>query len=111
TQYMVNNFVLNPALAGIENYTDVKLSYRAQWVGIEDAPVTAYATIQGPLAYDFKGRRHGLGGVVVIDKTGPTQRFSGTASYAFHLPVSESLVTAFGVNAGITEYSLNTDKL
>lgn len=111
TMYMANNFVLNPAIAGIENYTDVKLSYRAQWVGIEDAPVTAYATIHGPIAYDYEGRRHGLGGTVVLDKTGPTQRFSGTLSYAFHLPVTKNLTTAFGVNAGIMEYSLNTDEL
>ncbi|HEY9559264.1 MAG TPA: type IX secretion system membrane protein PorP/SprF [Anseongella sp.] len=111
TMYMANNFVLNPALAGIENYTDVKLSYRAQWVGIEDAPVTAYATIHGLIASDIEGRRHGLGGSVVLDKTGPTQRFSGTAAYAFHLPVSKSLTTAFGVSAGIMEYSLNTDEL
>src|SRR5690606_42139659 len=86
--YMANNFILNPAVAGIEDYTDVKLSYRAQWVGIEDAPVTAYATIHGLIASDLEGRRHGLGGAVVLDKTGPTQRFSGTAAYAFHLPVS-----------------------
>lgn len=111
TMYMANNFILNPAVAGIEDYTDVKLSYRAQWVGIEDAPVTAYATIHGLIASDPEGRRHGLGGAVVLDKTGPTQRFSGTAAYAFHLPVSRSLVAAFGVSAGIVEYSLNTDAL
>lgn len=70
TMYMANNFILNPAVAGIEDYTDVKLSYRAQWVGIEDAPVTAYATIHGLIASDLEGRRHGLGGAVVLDKTG-----------------------------------------
>jgi hypothetical protein len=31
TQYIFNNFLLNPAVAGIENYTDVKLGYRSQW--------------------------------------------------------------------------------
>jgi hypothetical protein len=24
TQYILNNFIVNPALAGIENYTDIK---------------------------------------------------------------------------------------
>jgi len=28
TQYILNNYILNPALSGIENYTDLKLSYR-----------------------------------------------------------------------------------
>ena len=33
TQYILNNYILNPALTGIENYTDVKMSARDQWVG------------------------------------------------------------------------------
>lgn len=42
TQYVMNNFILNPAIAGIENYVDVKAGYRAQWQGLEGAPVTSY---------------------------------------------------------------------
>ena len=49
TQYILNNYILNPAITGIENYTDVKLSYRNQWAGITGAPVTTYFSIQGPL--------------------------------------------------------------
>src|SRR3954468_2947367 len=49
TQYILNNYILNPAVAGIENYTDIKLSYRNQWKGIPGAPVTAYFSIQGPI--------------------------------------------------------------
>jgi type IX secretion system PorP/SprF family membrane protein len=48
TQYMLNSYILNPAVAGIENYTDVKISHRHQWVGIDGAPVTTYLTIHGP---------------------------------------------------------------
>ena len=28
TQYILNNYIVNPAVTGIENYTDVKISYR-----------------------------------------------------------------------------------
>src|SRR3954469_22846782 len=49
TQYILNNYILNPAVAGIENYTDVKLSYRNQWTGIDGAPVTAYFSIHAPI--------------------------------------------------------------
>src|SRR5919112_1721208 len=49
TQYILNNFIINPAVAGIENYTDVKISHRHQWVGLDGAPVTTYLTIHGPL--------------------------------------------------------------
>ena len=47
TQYILNNYILNPAISGIENYTDVKLSARDQWVGLNGAPRTSYFTIAG----------------------------------------------------------------
>src|SRR6201989_1691297 len=49
TQYIMNNYIINPAVAGIENYWDVKASHRLQLVGVQDAPVTTYLTIHGPL--------------------------------------------------------------
>src|SRR5438105_14030797 len=49
TQYILNNYILNPALTGIENYTDIKISHRHQWVGLQDAPVTTYLTIHKPI--------------------------------------------------------------
>ena len=55
TQYIMNNYIINPAVAGIENYWDVKASHRMQWVGIQDAPVTTYITIHGPLKKDDFG--------------------------------------------------------
>src|SRR5688572_15485385 len=55
TQYILNNYILNPALSGIENYTDVKVSARDQWVGINGAPRTAYFTIHTPIGKkDYK---------------------------------------------------------
>ena len=49
TQYILNQYIVNPALTGIENYIDVKLSHRHQWVGIQDAPVTSYLSVHGPI--------------------------------------------------------------
>ncbi|RYZ32779.1 MAG: type IX secretion system membrane protein PorP/SprF, partial [Sphingobacteriales bacterium] len=45
SQYVFNNFLLNPALTGIEDYTDAKIGYRRQWVGMEGAPTSFYASI------------------------------------------------------------------
>src|SRR6476620_7170662 len=49
TQYILNQYIINPALTGIENYVDIKVSHRQQWVGLQDAPVTTYLTIHGPI--------------------------------------------------------------
>src|ERR1043165_7108295 len=55
TQYILNNYILNPALSGIENYTDLKMSARHQWVGIDGLPETFYLTIHGPIGKkDYK---------------------------------------------------------
>ena len=55
TQYILNNYILNPALSGIENYGDIKISGRDQWVGLEGAPKTAYISFHMPIGKkDYK---------------------------------------------------------
>lgn len=137
TQYIQNNYILNPALTGIENYTDVKISHRHQWVGVQDAPVTTYLTIHGPLGkkddretatsfhkpgYNPRGRdywddytaakpHHGIGLQVLNDRTGPLNRFSACATYAYHLGLTTRTSLALGFAAGISDISLDRSKL
>lgn len=138
TQYVLNNYIINPAVAGIENYTDVKISHRHQWAGIDGAPVTTYVTIQGPLkksdyqrvsatgfnatgenprgkAYwqDYtKADPHGgIGLTILNDRTGPLNSFSAYATYAYHLGISARTSLAIGVSAGVKNTTLNTGKL
>ena len=137
TQYIQNQFILNPALTGIENYTDVKLSHRHQWVGFEGAPVTTYATAHKPIgkkdfrtsptSYRVPGQNprgksyweeytaaephHGLGLQVINDRTGPLNQFAAYVTYAYHLGISAKTSLAAGFGAGVTNFSLNTSKL
>src|SRR5215831_18217722 len=128
TQYILNNYVLNPALTGIENYTDLKLSYRDQWAGLNGSPKTFYMTIHGPIgkkdyktsatSFDIPGENprgqsywetytasephHGIGFMVMSDKTGLYNRFTSDVSYAYHLGLSARTNLAGGFSAGIT---------
>jgi len=137
TQYILNQYILNPALTGIENYTDIKASHRHQWAGIQDAPVTTYVTIHAPInkkdyrttatSFDVPGENprgkryweeytaaephHGIGLQVINDRTGPLNYFSAYATYAYHIGISARTSLAAGFGAGITNISLNTDKL
>ena len=137
TQYILNQYILNPALSGIENYTDIKLSHRHQWVGFEGAPVTTYATVHRPIgkkdyrttptSYRVPGENprgksyweeytaaephHGVGIQVVNDRTGPLNQFTTYLTYAYHLGISGKTSLAAGFGAGITNLSLNTSKL
>lgn len=137
TQYLLNQFIINPAITGIENYTDIKLSHRQQWVGFTDAPVTSYFTVHTPIRkkdtrvtptsfwvtsknprdadfydeYQAAEPHHGIGLQVVNDVTGPINRFSAYATYAFHMGLSSRTSLSLGFAAGINNTSLNTDPL
>jgi type IX secretion system PorP/SprF family membrane protein len=134
TQYVFNPILVNPAVSGIENYTDVKAGYRSQWTGLQGAPVTSYFTINAPLGRNFiegdatqspangdnpLGRsftqtymaaepHHGIGLTIVTDKAGPIRQTNFDATYAYHLGISPTLNLAVGVSAGISNYTLNT---
>ena len=46
SQYMLNGFLLNPAVAGSEGYTAVNMTAREQWVGMKHAPGTYALSFQ-----------------------------------------------------------------
>lgn len=135
TQYILNNYILNPALTGIENYTDIKISARDQWSGFSGAPRTLYLTAHGPIgkkdfkstatSFDVPGENprgtnywenyrasdphHGIGFNMVSDKTGNFNRFSMGISYAYHLGINANTNLAGGFSAGVNTTSLNAD--
>jgi type IX secretion system PorP/SprF family membrane protein len=129
SQYMMNNYLLNPAITGIEDYTDVKLGVRQQWIGLEGAPVTYYVSAHTPLnklarevrsvgprkgTHTIKRNRfvrdlphHGVGVIALTDQTGPLRRSNFYLTYAYHLPVSRAIKVALGANAGLLRLSFN----
>jgi type IX secretion system PorP/SprF family membrane protein len=133
TQYILNNYVLNPAISGIENYVDLKLSARDQWVGINGAPRTAYLTIHAPIgkgdykttatsyavpgenprgksyweAYSASEPHHGVGLSIIADKTGNFTRTTIAASYAYHIGLSARTNLSLGVAPGLTRVTRN----
>jgi type IX secretion system PorP/SprF family membrane protein len=137
TQYILNNYIVNPAISGIENYVDLKLSMRKQWVGIEGAPSTFYVTAHGPIgktdekqtptSFDMKGENprgkryweeytaskphHGIGLNIMNYKTGYISRFYATASYAYHMPVSAKTNLSAGFGLGLSGTSIDRSKI
>jgi type IX secretion system PorP/SprF family membrane protein len=138
SQYMLNGFVLNPAIAGIEDYTDVKACYRNQWTDFPGSPKTftlsahtsigkpdrtsvgatpnVSKTIRRPLQNTpiFSGiarvpGHHGVGITISSDHTGPNSQNSISLVYAYHLPVSGTMKFAVGTSLGVTQHTLNFD--
>ena len=55
SQYLTNGFLVNPALAGVEDYIDLKTGYIAQWTGIPGAPRGLFATISKGIVPNVQG--------------------------------------------------------
>ena len=87
SQYMLNDYILNPAMTGQHDYWEVKSNNRLNWIGITDAPRTFILSAHGP----FRKHNMGMGGSVFADITGPTSRVGFYLSYAYHLKLSKSL--------------------
>ncbi len=136
TQYILNNYIMNPALSGIENYTDIRISTRDQWVGLKGAPKTTYFSIQAPIgkgdyrtsstSFEVPGQNprgkyywenytaaephHGIGMTIINDRTGSFNRFTANATYAYHLGLTPTLNLSAGFSAGITNVSIDKSK-
>lgn len=138
TQYIFNNFILNPAISGIENYIDVKAGYRSQWQGLDGAPETSYISIHAPLGKNFlygtstsvpqsggtnpnsrsyvqtymaSEPHHGIGFHAVSDKAGPISRTDVNATYAYHMGISSNVNLSLGVAAGVSKIYLDRSKI
>jgi type IX secretion system PorP/SprF family membrane protein len=136
TQYIINPYIINPAITGIENYTDVKIGVRDQWVGLNGAPKTTYVSIHGPLgkndyrtsatSFEVPGENprgraywetytaaephHGIGLNIINDQTGSFRFFSASATYAYHLGLNPTTNLSGGFSAGITKVSIDRSK-
>ena len=107
TQYMFNDFALNPAVAGKTNYWNCISNNRYQWVGITDAPRTYVLSIHGPL----EGKNMGVGMNICTDIVGPTRRVGFQAAYSYHLKINSTYKLNFGLSAGLLQYSIDGNKI
>lgn len=123
TQTMLNPMLVNPAMVGVGGYGSPRyiaanLLYRNQWAGIQGAPTTVAATIQGSFSEsNSTSFHHGAGMSIINESVGAWNRLSGSASYAAHLGVFKgkkgnrmSYLSA-GVSVGAVNYHLDPTKV
>ncbi len=107
SNYMINDYVMNPAVGGSNPYFEGKSNNRYQWVGITDAPRTYILSVNGPT----KSLKMGLGGKLFTDIVGPTRRTGLYLSYAYHMKVADNVKVSLGVSGGILQFMVDGSKI
>ncbi len=123
SQYMMNKFLINPAVAGSEGYTAINLTAREQWIGFGDSPMTHAVSAQTRIlrnsfiskSASIKKRQKGgsrsgkvgLGGYVFNDRTGILNRTGVQLTYSYHIFLSPGQLS-FGLSG--TAYQLSVDQ-
>lgn len=107
SQFLFNDYAVNPATGGTVPYYDVRSVHRYQWVGIVDAPRTYTLTVHGPM----KNRKMGLGGFLYTDHVGPTRRTGVQFSYSYMVNITSDIKLSFGVSAGMLQWMVDASKI
>lgn len=135
SNFLLNGYIYNPALAGIEDHLDFKASFRRQWLNLPGSPTTMYASLHGALnqrdlnkeelgslpmrgasTIKFKNiapkkMRHGVGAYFLNDKAGLLTRNTISLGYSCHLPLNQKYYLALGANVGAHFMSLDKPEL
>lgn len=107
SQYLTNEYAINPAVAGSVDALEIRSNNRYQWSGINDAPRTYTLSMTNPIAQG----KMGVGAYLYTDIVGPTRRIGFQASYAYHFTVTDDMKIALALSAGILEYTVDGDKI
>ncbi len=101
--YYQNQYLSNPAMAGLEDHFNLNLAFRKQYSGMPGAPVNQSFSADGGL-----GERVGLGLNINNEKAGLLQHTRVMGTYAYHLPVGrESEKLNFGISLGFMNERIN----
>lgn len=107
TQYMYNTININPAYAGSRESMNVFVLHRAQWVGLDGAPVTSTASINTPI----EGSNIGLGLSIINDKIGPSDETNVAVDFSYSINTSDRYKLSFGLKATANLLNIDFNKL
>lgn len=103
TNYMYNTMNVNPAYAGTKEVLSILGMYRAQWVGLDGAPVTSTFSLHSPIGFS----NIGLGLSFVNDKIGPSDENTISIDFSYRLNFDNLSTLALGIKT--TANLLNVD--
>lgn len=102
SQYMFNQFAINPAYAGSKEAISSTLFLRSQWTKFDNGgePRTETITIHSPL----RKRKVALGLALIGDQIGPKNTFGILGSYAYRIRLGRGKLS-MGLRMGAYQYT------
>jgi type IX secretion system PorP/SprF family membrane protein len=107
SQYMFNDYVVNPAIGGTHDYWQIKTNYRHQWAGVKDAPQTYLLGGYGP----HKTMPMGYGGYIFNDVTGPISNMGFYGSYSYSLRITGDIRLSMGLFLGMIQQKVDISEI
>ncbi len=107
--YYQNQYLANPAMAGVESGFELNGHLKGQWTAIEGAPLMQALTF----AYGSENKRVGLGAYLYNETAGAFIRTNAKITYSYHLAlnVEQTSFIDFGVSGGVMNERVDFDKL
>ena len=106
SQYMFNNYFINPAVAGSEENAVLSLSLRNQWLGFKGAPSTQTLSIHGS-----QNQRTGLGALFFNDRTGLLSITGMQVSFAHHFQLNNTAKLSLGLSGMFYQHAVDKDNI
>jgi type IX secretion system PorP/SprF family membrane protein len=106
SQYMYNQFVINPAYAGSRNAMSAVLMHRTRWVGMDGAPTTSTFSFHS----NSTNKGFAWGANFAADRLGPQSYVHMALTGAYHVRLRTGKLS-FALRGGLVNSSMNREKL
>jgi type IX secretion system PorP/SprF family membrane protein len=103
SNYILNDFYYNPAIAGSKNVHILNFAYRNSWIGFEGAPASFSLNLNG--SYKNKGKA-GYGATLINEKSGLLAKTGIYGNYAQHVKLSKKIKLGVGFQIGYLQYNV-----
>ena len=114
SQYGLNRYVINPALAGATGYTNINMTGRQMYSGFQNAPRTFVVSAETRLLEDIhilkrlrvekntnqasRTKNIGIGGYLFNDRNGIISRTGFQLTYGYHINFESQYQLSFGLS-------------
>ena len=106
SQYMLNYYSINPAVAGTESYMPIALGFHQSWTGFTNAPnmqmISGHTSINNEM---------GVGAKVYNFSTGPSRKTGIEGTYSYRFDFGDDMHLSLGLSVLMYQMYLDITKL